>query len=218
MKMNAKSLITSTSAKAHIFRVAIVGLTVLASVLAMSGVAAADGVDVDQDGYFNAIVREYSPQYPLLFKYPNVGASCSSYFPNTVGGSSVVTTVNVRPPEVWAMNGYTSQQVYWRPVLWNVYTRSWYYLNNSVSATVSPGHPTEFGGGGDGYTANTATGGMAAVPHYYDGSIPLTVNGSGWVPYAQVTWQAANGSSAANAILRIHWTLGLNSYLQDTPC
>ena len=145
--------------------------------LALAGVASAS-VDVDSDGYYDASVREYDQSLGL--GWPNVGAACRYSADATFFTTTMYTTITVRPPRVWALRGYYSQErVAWRPLILNTTTGRWITSDGTYTGatpttpftygTVAPGQPTEFGGGGDVPSANTAFGSNGTA-NYWAGS------------------------------------------------
>ena len=109
-----------------------------ATALVMLGCAApASAVDIDGNGYHDAILRE-EPYLPAA----NSGSNCDAYRKNGV----LWARLNVRPPRVWIQNGYSRQDVGWRVLFYDhrngtiVWTTPW------EGATLLGGQHTDFGG------------------------------------------------------------------------
>lgn len=144
---------------------------------ARASVSGANVVDHDGNGYYDAYIRE-----PTLFATGNVGASCNYHYDQN---GVMTVNISVRPPTMWPLNGYSSQNVAWRAVFFN-YTNSQnnYESHTWYTGTAYANRPTEFGGAGDGYPFSVNS------PSYWAGSQTLAPPpGNQWQPAVQVAWQ-----------------------------
>jgi hypothetical protein len=174
----------------------ILSLALAAAGLARASISGANAIDKDGNGYYDAYIRE-----PTLYSAGNVGASCSYRY----DANHVYTVgITVRPPRVWPINGFASQQVAWRMVAWN-------YANPNAMLTASgwntgtaySGQPTEFGGSGDGYPFSVFS------ADYWAGSQTMTAATSlgQWQPGVEVAWLNPNTGTWTHGYLLVHSAL-----------
>jgi hypothetical protein len=181
----------TTPTKTRLARIAALVAVALATAGVFAATASAsvsaDYVDFGGDHFAEAVIREspWLPQY-------NVGAKCYSV--------TASETLTVRPPAVWALQGYgTSREtVWWRAVFADTTGRIVHY-GGWVSSSATRTQATEFGSGGDptafnAYDSSYYTGGESWSRSNYDGSLPL-------VPYVEVAWQQP--SSVAYGWMRV---------------
>jgi hypothetical protein len=187
---------------ARVSSLLVVSCLALAAIsVAQAAIGGPNAVDVDGNGYYDAYIRE-----PGFYTAGNVGVACN-YFTDSNNVPRVKMTV--RPPRVWPINGFSSQQVAWRMVAWNYAAVDYTDPRSTVSAsawnagTAYSSSPTEFGGGGDGYPFSVFS------PVYFAGSQTITVPTSlgQWQPGVEVAWLNPSTGIWKYAFLRVHSAL-----------
>jgi hypothetical protein len=175
---------------------AILGLALATAGLARASISGPNAIDKDGNGYYDAYIRE-----PTLYSAGNVGAACSySYDANHV----FTVGITVRPPRVWPINGFASQQVAWRMVAWNnANPNAMLTAGGWNTGTAYSGQPTEFGGSGDGYPFTVSS------TNYWAGSQTMTAPTSlgQWQPGVQVAWLNPNTGTWTYGYLLVHSAL-----------
>ena len=204
------------SRKRRIAKLLVVGIVALAALTVSTGAALAsaptDAVNVDHDGYYDAIIREkgQAPTYaPLLSSLTtnDVGAKCaenwSVYQPNIIQA-----TLTIRPPKVWPLSGLSlsSENVAWRAEFVDPSTNMVVQSGSWVGVTAGKSG-TEFGGSDLSpslysiYNNNYLSGGESMNHQFNKATTYQHI-----VPWVQVGWLQPNGTWVFGQ-MRVNWVL-----------
>ena len=162
-------------------------LTILASAVP------ARAVDIDRDGYHDAILRE-EPYLPAA----NTGSNCDSYYKN----GTLWSRLNVRPPRVRIQNGYSRQDVGWRVQYYDFRTGRIVWTTPWEGVTLLTGQLTDFGGR-DTPGMNILFKQYWAGSHYAENPVS---NGVRMKAMVQVRWAQVGGSWRI-ATMHVQWVL-----------